>query len=70
MTTAVWIVGLAALAACAAMEIATRVRRRRRQAQRRLMLQTRAQRLESLREAHYMRNFWSYDGSVQEEFEE
>jgi len=25
---------------------------------------------ESRREAHYMRNFWSYDGSEQEEFEE
>ncbi len=24
----------------------------------------------SRREAHYMRNFWSYDGSCQEEFEE
>lgn len=22
------------------------------------------------REAHYMRNFWEYDGGVQEEFEE
>lgn len=41
-------------------------RRQRRQAQHR---RTRAARREAQREAHYMRNFWSYDGSQQEEFE-
>lgn len=30
----------------------------------------RAARQDARREAYYMRNFWSYDGSGQEEFEE
>ncbi len=30
----------------------------------------RRRRREQEREAHYMRNFWNYDGSAQEDFEE
>ncbi len=29
-----------------------------------------ASREESARDAHYMRNFWNYDGSEQEEYDE
>lgn len=43
----------------------------RRQLRRQRQVKAReAARHESQREAHYMRNFWSYDGSEQEEFDE
>lgn len=45
-------------------------RHRRKQAAARKRRAHREKERESRKEAHYMRNFWNYDGSCQEEFEE
>ncbi|MBQ3094258.1 MAG: hypothetical protein IJC52_03710 [Clostridia bacterium] len=49
--------------------LAKRVRRRQ-EAARREKCRERLHEHERRREAHYMQNFWNYDGSVQEEFRE
>lgn len=61
---------IAATAAILAGYTALRCRHRRKQAAARRRRVCRQKERESRREAHYMRNFWNYDGSCQEEFEE
>lgn len=64
MTAVFLIMGFAVLAVCVTAKLAADQRRQREPRPKRKSA------VESRRDAYYMKNFWNYDGSEQEEFDE
>ncbi len=65
----IYLTAAALLLTCVAAKTAARLRQKQRRRRRLEQRQAREVSRERAREQHYMRNFWSYDGSLQEEFE-